>query len=361
MISQLSDFYNNKKILITGHTGFKGTWLSIWLNLLGAKICGFSLPPTDDNIFFNLSKIDKSILSLYGDIRELNSFQKVITDFKPDIIIHLAAQAIVRKSYEKPLETYATNIMGTANLLEIVRSEKNIKAVINVTSDKCYENQNWLWGYRECDAIGGHDPYSSSKGCSEIITSAYVRSFFNAEISDTAIASARAGNLIGGGDFASDRLIPDMVRAFNKNKPVHIRNTNATRPWQYALEPLFGYLLLAMKLTKLGSKFNGGWNFGPQDDDIRNVSYLVDKFINIWGDNAEWIIDSQAHHHEATQLKLDCSKAQSLLGWQTKLNIDQAITWTVDWYKVFRDEPHKVLEFSEKQICDYEKLLNEIY
>ena len=361
MIKQICKFYKNKKVFITGHTGFKGTWLTIWLKSMGAIICGFSLAPQDTNIFFNSSGIEKSILSLYGDIRDFEAINKSIREFHPDIIIHMAAQALVRQSYKEPVETYSTNIMGTVNLLEAVRLNRKVKAVVNVTSDKCYENQNWLWGYRESDPMGGYDPYSSSKGCSELITSAYVRSFFSSDLKDegfnTAIASARSGNVIGGGDFAENRLIPDMVRAFSRKQRIHIRYPHATRPWQHVLEPLAGYMLLAFELFEKGSRSNGPWNFGPKSEDTMEVGYMVDKFTSFMGDHKGWSADPAKHPHEANLLKLDCSKAKTLLGWETKLNVDQAIEWTADWYKIFQEEPQKVLEVSKKQIKSYETLL----
>ena len=361
LIKQISQFYRNKKVLITGHTGFKGSWLTIWLKSMGAEICGFSLAPPETDNFFNLSGIEKSILSLTGDIRDFDAINNAVKDFTPDIIIHLAAQALVKQSYKDPIETYSTNIMGTVNLLEAARLNRNIKALVNVTSDKCYENQNWLWGYRESDPMGGYDPYSSSKGCSELITSAYMRSFFSSDAMTknfyTAVASARSGNVIGGGDFAENRLIPDMVRAFSRKQRVHIRYPHATRPWQHVLEPLAGYLLLALKLSKNGSQFDGAWNFGPKSEDNREVGYIVDKFASFMGDHHEWTMDTGKHPHEAGLLKLDCSKAQCLLGWETKLNVDQALEWTANWYKSFLNEPQNVLEVTEKQIKSYEILL----
>ncbi|MCP4673152.1 MAG: CDP-glucose 4,6-dehydratase [Desulfobacula sp.] len=360
-MGQISKFYKNKKVLITGHTGFKGTWLTVWLKSLGADICGFSQAPFDRDNFFDLSGIEQSILSINADIRNFNAINKAVQEFNPDIIIHLAAQALVKQSYKDPVETYSTNIMGTVNLLEAVRLNRNIKAVINVTSDKCYENQNWLRGYKESDPMGGYDPYSSSKGCSELITSAYARSFFGSVSkgvdSNTALASARSGNVIGGGDFSENRLIPDMVRAFLKKQRVHIRYPHAVRPWQHVLEPLAGYMLLALKLTENGSRYNGAWNFGPNPDGAREVGYIVDKFISFMGGDHEWAADFEKHPHEAGLLTLDCSKVKNQLGWEAKLNIDQALEWTANWYKVFQDEPQRVLETTEKQINSYETLL----
>ncbi|MBA3013157.1 MAG: CDP-glucose 4,6-dehydratase [Desulfobacula sp.] len=355
----MSNFFKNKKVLITGHTGFKGTWLTIWLNAMGAKICGFSLAPPHTDNFFALSGIETAIFSITGDIRDFDALNKACQNFKPEIILHLAAQALVKQSYRDPVETYSTNIMGTVNLLEAVRLNPGIKAVINVTSDKCYENRNWLKGYTESDPMGGHDPYSSSKACSELVTSAYMRSFFNldAEAFNPAIASARSGNIIGGGDFAENRLIPDMVRAFAKNKKVHIRYPNATRPWQYVLEPLLGYMMLALNLVDNGSQFNGAWNFGPKPEDTREVGYIVDKFSSFMDCHDMWNLDPEKHPHEAGLLMLDSSKAHTLLGWHTRLSVDTAIEWTANWYKFFQKDPRRILAFSQNQITSYETLL----
>ncbi len=333
---------------------------------MGAEVCGLSLPLSDKNIFFNLAGVESSILSLGGDIRNSAVINKAIQDFQPEIIIHLAAQALVKQSYREPVETYATNVMGTVNLLEAVRHHGNVKAVINVTSDKCYENQNWLWGYRESDPMGGYDPYSSSKGCSELITAAYVRSFFSAdsaaESGGTAIASARSGNVIGGGDFAKNRLIPDMVRSFSRRETVRLRYPQASRPWQHVLEPLWGYMLLARNLVKNGSQFSGAWNFGPASKDTQTVGNIVDTFTSFWdeipGWRPQWCLDDGDHPHEAGLLKLDCSKAKTLLGWETKLNVDQAIEWTAEWYKTYLSEAAgNVWDVTQKQIKAYEKLL----
>lgn len=336
---------------------------------MGAKICGFSLPPSEDNIFYHLSGVASSILPLYGDIRRFSTIDDALKEFNPEIVIHLAAQALVRQSYRKPVETYATNIIGTVNLLEAVRRAKNVKVVINVTSDKCYENQNKLRGYKESDPLGGHDPYSSSKGCSELVTAAYRRSYLSSDSlessHDTAIGTARSGNVIGGGDFAEDRLIPDMVKAFSRQEAVQIRFPYATRPWQHVLEPLAGYMLLAFKLAQNGSQYVGAWNFGPPAEDTHDVGHVVDKFIALWrsyrslGSSWEpsWITDHEKHPHEAKLLQLDCSKAKSLLGWKTTLSTNQAIEWTVEWYKTYVDDPRKVTDITNRQIIAYETLL----
>lgn len=359
MIDDLYKFYRSKKIFITGHTGFKGTWICIWLKLMGAKVCGFSLEPPTALNFYELSRINHEIDSIRGDIRDLASLQKAIAGFQPDIVIHMAAQALVRKSYENPVETYSTNIMGTVNLLESVRLEKNVKAVINVTSDKCYEDKNALRGYKETDLMGGFDPYSSSKGCSELITWAYARSFFSCHSPgidlQTNVATARAGNVIGGGDFAKDRLIPDMVKAFLSRNVVDIRNPNAIRPWQHVIEPIFGYLLLAWKLCEHGAECSGPWNFGPDAQGLKNVGYLADKFTAMWGEDAKWIHDQADHPHESPLLGLDASKAKALLGWQTLWDIDQTLTHTADWYKCFRDDTENLTTLTKAQINAYER------
>ncbi len=358
-MNHLYKFYRSKKIFITGHTGFKGTWLTLWLKLMGARVCGFSLAPPTSLNFYDLSGLEKKITSITGDVREPAALKKAVFEFNPDIVIHMAAQALVRQSYADPFETYSTNIMGTVNILEAVRLEKTVRAIVNVTSDKCYENKNYLRGYKETDPMGGFDPYSSSKGCSELITSAYSRSFFSTKASDqdfvTAVASARAGNVIGGGDFAKDRLIPDMVKAFLKKDIVHIRNPHAVRPWQHVLEPLMGYLLLAKKLYKQGDQFSGPWNFGPDAKGLSNVGDLADKFAAIWGGKAAWRHDKKSHPHESALLELDPSKAKELLGWQTIWDTDKALEYTAAWYKCFKQNPEKIAALSEEQIRAYEK------
>ena len=331
----------------------------MWLNMMEAEVRGFSLePPTTVN-FYELLKIAQKIDSIHGDVTDFTALQKSIFEFQPDIVIHMAAKALVRQSYTSPVETYSTNIMGTVNLLESVRQVKSVKAVINVTSDKCYENKNCLRRYKENDPMGGFDPYSSSKGCSELITSAYTRSFFqeDSSVSGTraVIASARAGNVIGGGDFATDRLIPDMVKAFLNRYLVDIRQPDAIRPWQHVLEPLFGYLLLARKLYEHGKQFAGPWNFGPDEKGLKNVGYLADKFTEMWGNNVGWRHDQLDHPHESIFLGLDASKARELLGWYTIWDIDQALTYTADWYKCFRDGAANLPTLTKVQINDYEK------
>ena len=354
------DFWKGKRVFITGHTGFKGSWLSLWLHFLGTEVTGYSLgPPTDPSLFV-LADLAKRIRSIEGDIRDFQSLLGSMHQCRPEVVIHMAAQAIVRKSYKDPLETYSTNIMGTVNLLEAIRRTGGVKVTVNVTSDKCYENKEWMWGYRETDPMGGFDPYASSKGCAELITAAYRRSFFNPseiEKHGVGVASVRAGNVIGGGDWAVDRLIPDIMTSFLNGKPVFIRSPKAIRPWQHVLDPLSGYLLLVEKLYKQRPEFADSWNFGPLDDDSKPVSWIVEHIAALWGNGARFEIDQNDNPHEATYLKLDCTKAKNLLGWKPRVDIHQALDWTVSWYKQYKDNPYSVYDFTLYQIHQYEKLV----
>jgi CDP-glucose 4,6-dehydratase len=314
------------------------------------------LPPTVPS-HYELAKIEEGITVVEADIRDFETLRKAVETYRPEIVFHMAAQALVRRSYLDPVETYATNIMGTVHLLEAVRQVKGVRAVVNVTSDKCYENREWVWGYRESDPMGGYDPYSSSKGCAELVTFGYLRSFFNPdeyENHGVGLASARAGNVIGGGDFAQDRLIPDLVRAFEKGEPVHIRFPHATRPWQHVLEPLSGYLLLAEKLYEDGPAYAGAWNFGPLEDDVKEVGWIVEHFVKSWDKDTKWTVDSAEHLHEAGMLKLDCSKARMLLNWRPRLNIEEALAWSVKWYKAYVNQPNSLRRVTEQQIEEYE-------
>lgn len=325
-------FWKEKKVFLTGHTGFKGSWLSLWLQSMGAKVKGYSLEPNTDPSLFKITNVSHKLESQIGDIRNLEKIKNSMAVFNPDITIHMAAQPLVRLSYKEPVETFAANVMGTVNVLEAAKSCKNLKAIVSVTTDKCYENKEWQWGYRENDPMGGRDPYSSSKGCAELVTSAYRRSFFNTP--DTAsLASARAGNVIGGGDWAQDRLIPDILKAFEKSKPAIIRNPLSIRPWQHVLEPLSGYLILAEKLYENGEKFDQAWNFGPNDSDCQSVGMVMDKMANSWGEDASWELDKNCHPHEAGFLKLDCSKARNQLGWTPRWNLETTVKRIVDWEK----------------------------
>ena len=333
-----SAFWQGKAVLITGHTGFKGGWLSLWLGSLGANVVGYSLSPPTAPSLFELAHVDDGIVSIEGDVRDFEHLKAVITQHRPEIIIHMAAQSLVRHSYANPIETYATNVMGTVNLLEAVRQVGCVKAVINVTSDKCYENREWVWGYRENEPMGGYDPYSNSKGCAELVTSAFRNSFFNAadfKRHGVGLASVRAGNVIGGGDWATDRLIPDIMQAIAAGQAVVIRSPHAIRPWQHVLEPLSGYLRLAQKLYEEGPVWAEGWNFGPNDEDAKPVQWLVEQLIKKWGDGASWKTDTNQQPHEAHYLKLDCSKAKLRLHWTPRWSLDTALDAIVEWQRAY--------------------------
>lgn len=348
-------FWKAKRVLLTGHTGFKGSWLSLWLQSMGAQVVGYALPPPTTPSLFDVAKIDCEMTSIIGDIRDLENLKKVFLEFEPEIVIHMAAQPLVRYSYAEPVETYSTNVMGTVNLLEAVRSTSSVRAVVNVTTDKCYENREWVWGYRENEAMGGYDPYSSSKGCAELVTAAYRNSYFHPDkyqVHKVSIASGRAGNVIGGGDWADDRLIPDIVRAIIQGQPVNIRNPLATRPWQHVLEPLSGYLILAQKLHEEGPTYAEGWNFGPNDEDAKPVQWIVEKLTQSWGNGASWTMDKGTHPHEAHYLKLDCSKAKSRLDWYPRWNLDEALDKIVSWNRAYlRGEDMR--EYTLGQINEY--------
>jgi CDP-glucose 4,6-dehydratase len=327
-------FWKGKRVFLTGHTGFKGCWLSLWLNHMGAIVKGFSLEPPTQPSLFNVANLHNTMDSETGDIRNLEVLTKSITEFNPDILIHMAAQSLVRFSYVDPITTYSTNVMGTLNVLEAARKCKNLRAIVNITTDKCYENREWEWGYRENEPMGGHDPYSNSKGCAELITAAYRNSFFNTA-EKPALASARAGNVIGGGDWAQDRLIPDILRAFEKNQSVIIRNPQATRPWQHVLEPLSGYLVLAQSLYQNGHAFAEGWNFGPKDEDVEPVEWILNKMVSTWGQGASWRLDSGVHPHEAKYLKLDISKARTHLHWSPTWSLENTLHKIVLWHRAW--------------------------
>ncbi|WP_299153945.1 CDP-glucose 4,6-dehydratase [uncultured Christiangramia sp.] len=328
------DFWKGKRVFLTGHTGFKGSWLSLWLHSMGAEVMGYALAPNTTPSLFEIAKIENLMKSEIGDIRDLAKITNSVNRFKPDILIHMAAQPLVRLSYAEPVETYSTNVMGTVNVLEAAKKVQALKAIVSVTTDKCYENKEWEWGYRENEPMGGHDPYSSSKGCAELVTAAYRKSFFNSEDS-ASLASARAGNVIGGGDWAEDRLIPDILQSFNNSEPVIIRNPLATRPWQHVLEPLSGYLILAEDLFNKGNEVSEGWNFGPNDEDCQPVASILDRMVSKWGEGASWELDHNSNPHEAGFLKLDCSKAKSKLDWNPVWNLDTTLDLIVDWYKAW--------------------------
>jgi CDP-glucose 4,6-dehydratase len=344
--------YKDKKVFITGHTGFKGSWLALWLQMLGAEVLGYALePPTNPNLF-SVIGLEGMIGNVTGDIRDAEKLKTVINEFKPEIVFHLAAQPLVRYSYQKPRLTYETNIMGAINMYEAVKETSSVRAVVTITSDKCYENKEWVHGYRECDPMGGYDPYSSSKGCVELVTAAYRNSFF--KDSGVALASVRAGNVIGGGDWAQDRLIPDCVRSLSDDKPIIIRNPQATRPWQFVLEPLSGYLYLGALMLQNGQQYAGAWNFGPEDSDILTVGEVVRLVIENWG-SGECLCDESNQPHEASLLKLDASKAHFHLKWKPAYNIYQALEETIKWYRLFyeRKNDEEIYMLTVKQIQDY--------
>jgi CDP-glucose 4,6-dehydratase len=333
------EFWRGRRVFITGHTGFKGSWLSLWLQQLGAQVTGYALnPPTSVNLFEE-AHVAKGMSSIIGDIRNSVELNQALQSSQPEVIFHLAAQALVRDSYADPVNTFGTNVMGTVCLFEAVRRTASVRAVVNVTTDKCYENKEWLWGYREEEPLGGHDPYSSSKACSEIVTSSYRRSFFSEHANTTQqvfLASARAGNVIGGGDWSKDRLVPDALTAFMYKKPVEIRFPNAIRPWQHVLEPLSGYLTLAEALfSDQGERFAQAWNFGPCDDDAQSVKWIVEQLVRLWADGAQWTLNESPQPHEAHYLKLDISKARHLLGWMPRTRLLEALAMTTNWTKAY--------------------------
>lgn len=330
-------FWAGKRVFLTGHTGFKGSWMSLWMQQLGAEVYGYSLAPQTQPNLFELARVESEMVSGIGDVRDPRKLAEALEFARPDFVIHMAAQSLVRGSYADPVGTYATNVMGTVNLLDAVRNCRSVRAVVIVTSDKCYQNREWFWGYRENDPLGGHDPYSSSKGCAELVTSAYRSSFFPAsdyERHRVAIASVRAGNVIGGGDWANDRLIPDIISAFEKRRPARLRSPDAIRPWQHVLEPLSGYLRLARKLFEQGADYASAWNFGPHEEGIKPVRWIADNMVKLWGGEASWSLDVSPKPHEAHYLRLDAAKASSELGWNACLDLQTALEWVVEWAKL---------------------------
>jgi CDP-glucose 4,6-dehydratase len=351
-------FWAGKRVFVTGHTGFKGSWLSLWLQQLGASVTGYALAPPTNPSLFEVAQVAQGMTSVVGDIRDGAMLTHAMRQAAPDIVIHMAAQPLVRRSYVDPVETYSTNVMGTVHLLEAVRQTPPVRAVVNVTTDKCYENKEWVWGYRENESMGGFDPYSSSKGCAELVTAAYRNSFFNtAKHAEhkVGLATARAGNVIGGGDWAEDRLIPDILRAIQNGQAVNIRNPHATRPWQHVLEPLSGYLALAEQLYTQGPAFAEAFNFGPAEEDAKPVQWIVEQLTQSWGEGASWHLDGGTHPHEAHYLKLDCSKARATLGWSPRWHLGEALQAIIVWHKA-----HSALKGSQdmralcmQQINDY--------
>jgi CDP-glucose 4,6-dehydratase len=350
--------WDGKRVFLTGHTGFKGGWLALWLQLQRCELCGYSLgPPTTINLFEDAS-VARGMRSVIGDIQDAGRLCSTLAEFRPEVVFHLAAQPLVRRSYRDPLGTYATNVLGTANLLEAVRQTDSVRAVVVVTSDKCYENREWDWSYRENDRLGGYEPYSSSKACAELIVSAYRNSFFNPtdyQSHGVALASVRAGNVIGGGDWAEDRLVPDSMRAFAAGHPVCIRNPRASRPWQHVLEPLRGYLVVAQSLYEKGTLYGESWNFGPDPSDTRPVEWVVRKLAAAWGNGARFELEKTQQPHEAQNLNLDCSKAAARLRWRPQLHLHQALETTVDWYRA-KLHGEEMRAFTCKQIQHYGNL-----
>ena len=351
MINQ--SFWKGKRVFVTGHTGFKGGWICLWLRQLGVEVIGYSLEPATMPSLFDAADVGEGMQSIIGDIRDYAKLSKAISESKPDVVIHMAAQPLVRYSYAQPAETYEVNVMGMVYLLEGVRATPSVKAVVNVTSDKCYENREWIWGYRENEAMGGSDPYSSSKGCAELVTSAYRQSFFEPE--GIALASARAGNVIGGGDWAADRLIPDFLRAMDAGETLTLRSPQAVRPWQHVLEPLSGYLMLAEQLYSNGASFAEGWNFGPSDDDWRTVSWIIERMAEMRKD-INWQCDETPQLHEANLLKLDSSKARHQLDWQPRWRLQTALQKTLEWHEAWRNSGD-MRAVSLAQINDYQSTM----
>jgi CDP-glucose 4,6-dehydratase len=353
-------FWKGRQVLLTGHTGFKGSWLSLWLNGLSAHVTGYALEPPNQPNLYEQAEVAGTVRSICGDIRDFPRLYDAVAECRPDVVIHMAAQTVVRRGYQDPIESYSTNVMGTVHLLEALRKLRQPCVVVNVTSDKCYSNQEWVWGYRENEPMGGRDPYSSSKGCAELVTSAYRDSFFPPALIErhgVALASARAGNVVGGGDWTSDQLIPDLMRAFLAKQPCLIRNPAAIRPWQFVLEPLYGYLMLAERLIEDASRFASGWNFGPADADAKPVSWIADELARSWGNRASWIHDTAMHPHEDHFLKLDASKARARLNWHPVLPLNLAVDWVVEWYRAFQGG-HDLGRLTRTQIERYEALQN---
>src|SRR5258708_366275 len=355
-------FWKDRRVFLTGHTGFKGSWLSLWLNALGAKVTGYALdPPTQPNLF-EQAEVANTLQSIRGDIRDFARLQSEMAECRPEVVIHLAAQSVVRRGYEDPIDNYSSNVMGTVHVLEAIRQVKQPCVVVNVTSDKCYENREWVWGYRENEPMGGRDPYSNCKGCAELVTTSYRESFCPLDSLDrhgVALASARAGNAIGGGDWTADQLIHDLLRAFIAGKPCLIRNPSAFRPWQFVLEPLRGYLMLAERLSEDGAQFASGWNFGPADADAKPVYWIADKLVGSWGNQASWRQDAASHPREAHSLKLDASKASVYLHWNPALPLNQALEWIVEWYRGFQAGAN-LRRLTQVQIERYEELLQDL-
>ncbi|MDR3641700.1 MAG: CDP-glucose 4,6-dehydratase [Humidesulfovibrio sp.] len=366
MVRVMDGFYSGRRVLITGHTGFKGAWMCLLLAQAGAQVLGYSLDPPSAPSLFALTGLDTNppagLSSLHADILDLPRLTRAVAEFAPDVVVHMAAQSLVRPSYSDPAATIAANVQGTAHVLEACHQAPpksgQRRAIVVVTSDKCYENREWVHGYRENDRLGGHDPYSASKACAEIVAGCFAKSFFPAEtvaVHGTVLATARAGNVIGGGDFATDRLVPDMARAFARGEAVHIRRPGAVRPWQHALEPVSAYLLLARRMLEEGHRFAGGWNFGPSSRDVRTVGEVSARFAKLWGPDAHLDLNQGGEQgpHEAGLLTLDCAKAHALLGWRPRLNLDAALIWTCGWYKAWAEGKGDLCALSNTRITEF--------
>ncbi len=353
--------WHGKRVFLTGHTGFKGGWLALWLASKGAIVRGYALDPYTEPNLLTVANIPSVVEDLRGDIRDAATLEPALRDFAPEVVFHMAAQPLVRLSYSDPIGTYETNVIGTAKVLDAIRRTPSVRAVVSITTDKCYENKEWVWGYRETDPLGGYDPYSSSKACAEIVSAAFRQSYFPVEklgtSHSTAIATARAGNVIGGGDWSLDRLIPDLVRGFLAGEPVRIRRPHSIRPWQHVLEPLAGYIALAEHLlSDHPARYATAYNFGPADDDAREVGWIVEKMVGFWGDGASWVLDADPGVHEAGYLKLDASRAKSDLAWTPRLNLETTLQWLVEWYRAWQSG-QDMQALTLKQIHQYEALL----
>ncbi|OEH85507.1 CDP-glucose 4,6-dehydratase [Desulfuribacillus stibiiarsenatis] len=336
MLTDISGFYKNKKVLVTGHTGFKGSWLALWLHTMGAEVLGYALPPERNNDHFCLLNLGKNIRHVEGDIRDVDQLESVFNGFLPEIVFHLAAQPIVKRSYQEPRLTFETNVMGSISVLEAVKNCQSVRSLVYITSDKCYKNKEWVWGYRENDELGGSDPYSASKAAAELVFASYKDSFLSKR--DTlGLASTRAGNVIGGGDWSQDRIVPDTIRAITENIPVTLRSPMATRPWQHVLEPLSGYLVLAKKLYERPTTYSGSYNFGPNSESVYTVQSLVEEIIMYWGSGMLEIDTNQQRYHEATLLQLYSEKARQLLGWSAKWDFATTVKETTLWYKAITE------------------------
>jgi CDP-glucose 4,6-dehydratase len=353
-----ADFsWKNRRVFLTGHTGFKGGWMALWLSSLGANVRGYALDPCTTPNLFEAANIGTTVEDVRGDIRDAAALDRAMVDFAPEVVFHMAAQPLVRLSYQDPVGTFETNVLGTARVLDAVRRTQSVRAVVSITTDKCYENHEWIWPYRETDPLGGHDPYSASKACAEIVSASFRRSFFEPG-RNVALATARAGNVIGGGDWSTDRLIPDLVRGFLSGAPVRIRRPHSVRPWQHVLEPLQGYLMLAEKLLSTdAAHYATAYNFGPADEDARPVSWIADRLTRFWGHGATWVRDEDPNSpHEANYLKLDTSRARHELHWMPKLRLEKALDWLVTWYRTWQASPETVQALTLSQIAVYRNM-----